>query len=80
MLSKWVEFLQEYTFDLRHYSCMHNKPTDSLNCVIGSLHTMNMTAVGFNHLKDKYVTCLDIGTIFRDVQNGYHNDLVCNLK
>lgn len=61
---------------MKHHFSVDNKPIDALNHVIIKLHNMNTTVVGFNHLKNKYVTCLDFGTIFQDLQKGNHHYLV----
>lgn len=65
--------MQEYTFVLKYHSGVDNK---SANRVVATLHAMNMTVVGFDQLKIEYVTCLEFGIIFRDVQNGNRHDLI----
>jgi len=39
--NKWVEFLQEYTFVLRHNAGAENKVTDALNRRVMILVTMS---------------------------------------
>lgn len=42
---------------------MDNKPTNTLNHIIAILHTINISVVGFDCLKDENMTFLDFGTI-----------------
>lgn len=62
--AKWVEFLQEYTFVLKHKSGVENKPADALSRKNSLLHTMSVEVIGFDKLKEEYLTCLDFGSLY----------------
>ena len=74
--AKWIEFLQEYTFVLKHQAGIENKPADALSRVALILNTMDVKVVGFDRLKNEYPSCTDFGIIFHETQNGNRNDYV----
>ena len=51
---KWVEYMQNFTFVLKHISGQTNKVADALSrrCLI--LQECQVTVLGFDHLKDMY--------------------------
>jgi len=63
---KWVEFLQDYTFILKHRAWIDNKAVDALSYFITILHSIKNFVVGFEHLKDEYPQCPDFGIILRN--------------
>ncbi|PKA61678.1 putative mitochondrial protein [Apostasia shenzhenica] len=62
--AKWVEFLQEYTFVLKHRSGVENKPADALSRMAVLLHMMSVQVTGFERLSSDYPNCPDFGEIF----------------
>jgi len=52
--SKWVEFLQDYTFVLKHKAGVENKVTDALSRRVMTLVTMSTEVIGFERLREKY--------------------------
>ena len=51
---KWVEFLQSYTFVLKHRSGRSNRVADALSRRWLLLIVMQVEVVGFDELKDLY--------------------------
>ena len=70
--AKWVEFLQKFTFVVKHRAGIENKVADALSRRI--LHTMQVQVVGFERLIDKYPTCPDFSLIYQEVSNGSRQD------
>lgn len=58
----------------KHCSYIDNKLADVLSRVIATLHTMNMTIVGFDWFQ-RWICHLSLG-IFQDVKNGNHHNLI----
>jgi len=54
---KWVEFLQDYTFVLRHKAGVENKVADVLSRHVMILAVMSAEVTGFERLKEEYASC-----------------------
>ena len=61
--SKWVEFLQDYTFVLKHKVKIENKVTDALSRCVMILIVMSAEVIGFERLR-KYDSCPDFEEIY----------------
>ena len=61
---KWVSFLQEYNFIIRHKYGVENKATDSLSRVVYILSSMAIQVVGFDLLKRDYNSCKDFNILY----------------
>ena len=59
---RWLEFLQDYTFVLKHRSGVENKAADALSRRAFLLSLLDAKVVGFERLKEDYESCPD----FRD--------------
>ena len=62
--SKWVEFLQNYTFVLKHKAGVENKVADALSRRVMALVTMSTEVIGFERLREEYDLCPDFGKIY----------------
>lgn len=51
---RWVEFLQSYTFVLKHRSGKSNKVADALSKRMNLLTEMRVQVLGFEELKHMY--------------------------
>jgi len=81
--SRWVEFLQDYTYTLRHKAGVENKAADTLSRRLAILTVLSNQVVGFEKIKTEYESCPDFQEIFtllksrtREIdcfllQNGY---------
>ena len=74
--SKWVEFLNEYSFVINHRAGIENKAGDALSRLTITLHRMSAHVIGFDRLKDEYSACPDFGIIYDDVSNGNCHEYV----
>ncbi|KAF7810704.1 Transposon Ty3-I Gag-Pol polyprotein [Senna tora] len=72
--AEWVEFLQEFTFVVKHHSGIENKAADALSRMLTVLNSMSVSIVGFDRLKDEYASCPDFGIIFQEISNGNRHD------
>jgi len=61
--SKWVEFLQDYIFVLKHKAGFENKVVDALSRRVMTLVTMSTEVIGFERLREEYDSCPDFGKI-----------------
>ncbi|KAK8947266.1 hypothetical protein KSP39_PZI006860 [Platanthera zijinensis] len=61
--AKWVSYLQEYTFIIKHLKGTLNRVADALSRVTLLLSTLEVKVVGFDRIKDEYAHCPD----FRDI-------------
>ena len=61
--SKWVEFLQDYTFVLKHKVKVENKVADALSQRIMILVAMSTEVTGFERLREEYESCPNFGKI-----------------
>jgi len=67
---KWIEYIQAYTFVLKHHAGTENKVADALSrrsLLLGSVSTQ---VIGFDSLKDEYETCPDFGDIYQTLRLG----------
>ncbi|XP_074351995.1 uncharacterized protein LOC141691154 [Apium graveolens] len=72
---KWVEFLQEYAFVIKHKAWVENKAVDALSRVIYVLNTISMQVMGFEKLKDEYLISKDFRDVYNDMTMGRHQEL-----
>jgi len=52
--NKWVEFLQNYTFVLKHKAIVENKAVDALSRRVMILVVMSTEVTGFKRLREEY--------------------------
>jgi len=68
----WVEYLQEYSFILKHKSGIENKAADALSCRVTLLSVMSVEVVGFERLKEEYESCSEFGEIYLTLKDENH--------
>ena len=61
---KWFEFIQEYTFILKHHASVDNKAIDDLSWRLCTLQALSAEVIGFECLIQDYPTCRDFGEIY----------------
>ena len=59
--SKWVEFLQNYTFVLNHRPRVENQVADALSRRVMILVVMSTEVIRFESLREEYESCSDFG-------------------
>ncbi|XP_078444837.1 uncharacterized protein LOC144713971 [Wolffia australiana] len=67
--SCWIEYLQDYTFVIRHNKGKDNVVTDAHSCRPYVLNTMRVHVTRFEQLKEAYAECPDFGEIFHAISN-----------
>ena len=67
---KWVSFLQEYTFVLKHKAGVENKTADALSRVVYILTSLAIQVTGFDQLIKEYSSCKDFSIIYSELLNG----------
>jgi len=75
----WVEYLQAYSFVLKHKSGIENKAANALSRRVTLLTVMSVEVTGFERLKEEYESCSEFGEIYLTLKdenhrviNGYH--------
>lgn len=72
--AKWVEYLQSFTFVLKHVSGEANKVANALSKRALLLQESTTQVMGFEYLKDLYQTDMD----FKEAYEAYQNPLPRN--
>jgi len=67
---RWVEFLQDYTYTLRHKAGVENKAADALSRHLAILTVLSNQVVGFEKIKTEYKSCPDFQEIFTLLNSG----------
>ena len=72
--AKWVEFMQNFTFVLKHISGIPNKVVDALSkrCLV--LQEFQVNVLGLEHLKDMYEEDADFKEAYEACQNQLFKD------
>ena len=60
----WVEFLQAYTFVLKHKVEIKNKAADALSRRISLLVAISVETIGFEWIRKEYESCPDFGEVY----------------
>jgi hypothetical protein len=71
---KWVEFLQNFTFVIRHISGQSNKVADALSRVNLILHEFQVNVLGFDDLKEMYKDDADFKDAYATCENPVSRD------
>nr|GEU29592.1 hypothetical protein [Tanacetum cinerariifolium] len=62
--AKWVEFLQAFTFTIKHKSGKFNKGADALSCRYSLISSLQPKLIGFELLQNEYISDPDFGEIY----------------
>ena len=68
--ARWVEYLQDYTFVIRHKKGKDNVVADALSRRAHLLTLVRVQVTGFESVKDSYSTCPDFGPIVQALELG----------
>ena len=63
---KWVEYLQSFTFVIKHKSGVTNRVVDALSRKCSLLTEMKVEILGFNEIKYLYDVDLDFSKMWRE--------------
>ncbi|GLT54897.1 hypothetical protein SLA2020_280560 [Shorea laevis] len=74
--AKWVAYLQEFTFSLRHQSGSLNRVADALSRRVALLTTMHTKVVGFDTFRELYTEDPSFGKILAEVSAGKRSDYI----
>jgi len=75
--AKWVAYLHEFTFALRHQARSLNCVADTLSRRTLLLTTMSTRVAGFDAFTDMYASDPSFGKIIQEVTDGHRFDLFC---
>ena len=67
--AKWVEFLQSFTFMLKHISGQSNRVVDALSRRSLIIQENRVQVLGFEYLRDLYETENDFQSAYRACKN-----------
>ena len=67
--TKWVEFLQNFTFVIKHTSGKSNKVVDALSIVSLILQEIKVSSLGFECLINMYKEYVDFKDIYATCEN-----------
>ncbi|KAK8951621.1 hypothetical protein KSP39_PZI004098 [Platanthera zijinensis] len=62
--AKWVEYLQDFHYVLKHRAGVENKPADALSRRVSLLHTLRAQVDGFERMIMDYPTCPDFAALY----------------
>nr|GEU30176.1 retrotransposon protein, putative, Ty3-gypsy subclass [Tanacetum cinerariifolium] len=62
--AKWVEFLQAFTFTIKHKSGKFNKEANALSCKYSLISSLQPKLIGFEPLQNEYPSDPDFGEIY----------------
>ena len=68
--NKWAEFLQDYTFVVKHKAVVENKVADVLNRRLMILVAMSAEVTGFERLRKENESCPDFRKIYVTLRDG----------
>jgi hypothetical protein len=71
---KWVEYMQNFTFVIKHFSGTANKVADALSRKCLLLQEFKVKTLGFDDLKDMYIDDQDFKEAYEAVENPILRD------
>uniref|UniRef100_A0A2N9GB76 RNA-directed DNA polymerase n=1 Tax=Fagus sylvatica TaxID=28930 RepID=A0A2N9GB76_FAGSY len=70
--ASWVEYLQRYSFALKHKAGIENKVADAFSRRVTLLSMMSTNVTGFERLRDEYESCPDFGKLHATLSSAPH--------
>ena len=70
MHGRWVEFLQCYSFVVKHRVGVENKAADALSRRVSLLSVMSVKVTGFKQLNDDYESRPNFGELYTSLSNA----------
>ena len=70
-----VEFLQDYTYVLKHKARIKNRVADALSCRHALLSVMSTEVVDFKKIKDTYESCPNFGNIYTVLKDSLTHEI-----
>ncbi len=68
--AKWVEYIQAYTFVLKHKAGKENRVADALSRRSMLLTSVSTEVIGFERLKEEYEHCPDFKETYQSIRQG----------
>jgi hypothetical protein len=72
--AKWVEYMQNFTFVIKHISGTANKVADALSRKCLLLQEFRVKTLGFENMKDMYARYVDFGEAYEATENPVLRD------
>ena len=69
--ARWVEYMQDFTFVLRHKKGKENVMADALSRQVHLLNLVKVHVTGFESLPESYIDCPDFSRILRALSDGH---------
>ena len=73
--NKWVKFLQDYTFVLRHKTGVKNNIFDALNRCVMILVAMSVKVTEFERLREEYESYSDFLEIYVMLRDSFVREM-----
>jgi hypothetical protein len=73
--AKWIEFMKNFTFVIKHISSNANKVVDALSRTCLILQEFQVKTLGFDHFKEMYHDDLDFGEEYESCVNPVLRDI-----
>ena len=70
-----MEFLQCYSFVVKHKACIKNKAVDALSRRLSLLSIISVEVTGFERLKEYYDSCPNFGEFYSNLHSMPHPTL-----
>jgi hypothetical protein len=74
--AKWVEYMQNFTFVIKHISGTANKVADALSRKCLLLQEFRVKTLGFENLKDMYADDVDFGEAYEAAKTPVLRDRI----
>jgi hypothetical protein len=72
--AKWVEYMHNFTFVIKHISGTANKVVDALSRKCLLLQEFRVKTLGFENLRDRYAEDADFGEAYEAAENPVLRD------